>query len=133
MKSGFLNKILALVLMFGLFTAAEVSAGKPGHCHKKKKVGFFQKIGRAFVKVGDKIKNKIMDTHVNVKKAVTGRKNRVWVCGHYNKNGKHVKGHWRYVKGHCGNHPGQGNNPGQGNSRGQGGIAAWVPYLPSCE
>lgn len=148
MKSGIMKKILMLTLAFGLIGAADVSAGNPGqgHCKPKKKIGFFQKIGRVFVKVGDKIKNKIMDTHVVVKKKITGCKNRVWVCGHYNKNGQHVKGHWRYIKGHCGNNPGQGNpgqgnpgqcNPGQGNpgqsDQGQGNPAPLPPLPPADE
>ncbi|HNW33544.1 MAG TPA: hypothetical protein PKM25_01330 [Candidatus Ozemobacteraceae bacterium] len=136
MMSGILNKMLAVTLAFGVVTAAEVSAGNPGQGNHKpaKKIGFFQKIGRTFVKIGDKIKNKIMDTHVVVKKKVTGCKNRVWVCGHYNKNGNHVKGHWRYIKNGCGNHPGQGNNPGQGNTPGQGNPGQGNPApLPPAE
>ena len=45
----------------------------------------------------DAVQNKIKDAGVCVKKAFTCRKNRTWVKGHYTKNGRHIRGHWRKV------------------------------------
>ena len=52
---------------------------------------------KAAVKTGDAIQNKVMDTGVAIKKAVTGKKCKTFVKGHYDKNGKHTKGHFRKV------------------------------------
>lgn len=72
--------------------------------------GFFKKIGDSFkkgfkagkkagTKVFDKVQNKVADSGVAVKKAVTGKKCKTFVAGHYNKKGVHVKGHFRKVGG----------------------------------
>lgn len=127
MKSGLMSKALVAVAALGLIVSP-VMAGNPGQHgkhHGKKKVGFFTRIGRAIRHAGDHVKNWVMDSHVKTKKFFTGRKPRVWVCGHYDHNGKHVKGHWRYLNTKPGQNPGQGNpgqgdNPGQGENPGQG-------------
>ncbi|KAF1079853.1 MAG: hypothetical protein GQF41_3751 [Candidatus Rifleibacterium amylolyticum] len=85
--------------------------GQSGHanqsgCHKP---GFFKNVKKAFKKgfkagkkVGtkafDAVQNKVMDSGVAVKKAVTGKKCKTFVKGHYDKNGNHTKGHFRKVK-----------------------------------
>ena len=121
----FFGRIVLVLSALALITSA-AWAGNPGQhggCHHHKP-GFFQKVGHAIHNLGHKIENGVKDTYVAGKHKLTGKKNRVWVIGHWNKDGKHVKGHWRYVKhGHCGHgNPGQGgNNPGQGDNPGQGG------------
>lgn len=83
------------------------------------------KTGKAIKVSGAKINNAVKDSGVWIKWKLTGKKNRVWVVGHYDKNGKWIKGHWRKLTpkeaAACGggNHPGQGNYPGQGNDPGQ--------------
>ncbi len=52
---------------------------------------------KAGVKTGDAIQNKVMDGGVKAKKALTGKKCKTFVKGHYKKNGTHTKGHWRKV------------------------------------
>lgn len=52
---------------------------------------------KAAVKSGDYVQNKVMDSGVAVKKAITGKKCKTFVKGHYNKNGSHTKGHFRKV------------------------------------
>lgn len=97
--------------------------GKGGHCghcgqHKPslaKKISQSFKKGyqaghKAGTKAFDSIQNKVMDTGVAVKKAVTGKKCKTFVKGHYDKNGKHTKGHFRKVK--C-NKPCQSNKTSQ--------------------
>lgn len=64
-----------------------------GGCHKKN--GFFKKIGKAVAKGFDAVQNKVMDAGVSVKKAVTGKKCKTFVKGHYNSDGSHTKGHFR--------------------------------------
>ncbi len=54
---------------------------------------------KAVVTAGDKIQNKVMDGGVAVKKAVTGKKGKTFVSGHYTSDGTHVKGHFRKVAG----------------------------------
>ncbi len=54
---------------------------------------------KAVVKTGDCIQNKVMDSGVAIKKAVTGKKCKTFVKGHYDKNGNHTKGHFRKVNG----------------------------------
>lgn len=87
--------------------------GQSGHanqsgCHKP---GFFKNVKKAFKKgfkagkkVGtkafDAVQNKVMDSGVAVKKAVTGKKCKTFVKGHYDKNGNHTKGHFRKVNCH---------------------------------
>ena len=100
--------------------------GQSGHCGQHGKPCFFKKVGKAFekgfkagkkagTKVFDSVQNKVMDGGVAVKKAVTGKKCKTFVKGHYDKNGSHTKGHFRKVKCNSGcNNPGQGNHPGQG-------------------
>ena len=63
---------------------------------KKVKKGY--KAGKkAAVKTGDYIQNKVMDSGVAVKKALTGKKCKTFVKGHYKKGGSHTKGHFRKV------------------------------------
>lgn len=87
--------------------------GQSGHanqsgCHKP---GFFKKMKKAFkkgfkagkkagTKAFDAVQNKVMDSGVAVKKAVTGKKCKTFVKGHYDKNGNHTKGHFRKVSCH---------------------------------
>lgn len=54
-----------------------------------------KKTGMAIKTAGAKIVNAGMDTGVWAKQKLLGKKNKVWVCGHYDKNGKWIKGHWR--------------------------------------
>ncbi len=54
---------------------------------------------KALVKTGDKIQNKVMDGGVAIKQAVTGKKGKTFVTGHYTSDGTHVKGHFRKVGG----------------------------------
>jgi len=62
----------------------------------------FKKGFEAGKKVGtkahDAVQNKVMDAGTSVKKAVCGKKDKTFVKGHYDKNGKHVKGHWRNLE-----------------------------------
>lgn len=51
------------------------------------------------VKVGDAIQNGVMDSGVAAKKAITGKKNKTFVKGHYKADGTHVKGHFRSTTG----------------------------------
>ncbi len=71
--------------------------------------GFFSKVKNSFkkgfeagkkigTKAHDAVQNKVMDAGTAVKKAVTGEKEKTFVKGHYDKNGKHIKGHWRTVE-----------------------------------
>lgn len=69
---------------------------------KKTKKAFkkgYKKGYKAGVKATDAVQNKIMDAGVAAKKAVTGKKCKTFVKGHYKKNGSHTKGHFRKVKG----------------------------------
>lgn len=78
------------------------------------------KTGKAIKVSGAKINNAVKDSGVWMKQKVFGCKHRVWVCGHYDKNGTWVKGHWRKMESKPGNNnPGQGNDAGQGNNPGQ--------------
>lgn len=92
----------------GQATQAGQHAGQCGN-HKP---GFFKKMvkktvcavkkgakatKKAVVKAHDAVQNKVMDSGVAVKKAVTGKKCKTFVKGHYDKNGKHTKGHFRKV------------------------------------
>lgn len=122
---------LMLVVAIGLFLSSPAWAGSGHKSHKK--TGFFGKIGHAIHKVGHHVNNGIKDGYVSLKHKVTGKKNKVWVIGHWDKNGKHVKGHWRYVKHGQGNggNPGQsGGDSGQGDNPGQGGDNPPVPPAP---
>ncbi|NLI77411.1 MAG: hypothetical protein GX442_13345 [Candidatus Riflebacteria bacterium] len=112
--------LVASFVMGALLLPSAAQAGKP--TSQKKKPGFFQKIGQGFQKVGDKIQNGVMDAGVAAKKKVTGKKNRVWVCGHRNKKGQHVKGHWRILKkGKGSGQTGQTGQTGQSGQEGQTG------------
>lgn len=69
---------------------------------KKTKKAFkkgYKKGYKAGVKATDAVQNKIMDAGVAAKKAVTGKKCKTFVKGHYKKDGSHTKGHFRKVKG----------------------------------
>ena len=83
-------------------------AGQAGQHGGHNGCGFFKKVKCAFkkgyqkgkkvgTKVFDSVQNKVMDTGVAVKKAVTGKKCKTFVKGHYDKNGQHTKGHFRKV------------------------------------
>ncbi len=73
------------------------------------------KTGKAIKVTGARINNAFKDSGVWIKWKITGKKKRVWVVGHYDKNGKWIKGHWRKLTpAECVNNPGQANNPGQG-------------------
>lgn len=80
--------------------ASQCGQHKPGFLGKMK--ASFQKGFEAGKKVGtkahDAVQNKVMDAGTAVKKAVTGEKDKTFVKGHYDKNGKHVKGHWRNLE-----------------------------------
>ena len=54
-----------------------------------------KKVGMGIKTAGAKVVNGIMDTGVWAKQKLLNKKNKVWVCGHYDKNGKYIKGHWR--------------------------------------
>lgn len=96
--------------------AIKTAAKKTGQAIKNAAI----KTGKAIKVAGAKINNAVKDSGVWMKKKVFGCKNRVWVVGHYDKNGKWIKGHWRKLESKPGNnHPGQGNNPGQANNPGQ--------------
>ena len=64
--------------------------------------------------------------HIEIK--LTGKKNKVWVCGHYDKNGKWTKGHWRKMTAgkpsNGGNTANQGNYTDQGSNSGSSDAAA---------
>jgi hypothetical protein len=76
-----------------------------------------KKTGMAIKTAGAKIVNAGMDTGVWAKQKLTGKKNKVWVCGHYDKNGKWIKGHWRKLNS---SKPSGGNTANQGNYSDQG-------------
>jgi len=127
----FLTKASLIVVAIGLFFTTPIFAGGKGH---QKKDGFFKKVGHAIRHTGDHIVNGVMDGYVKAKQKITGQKTRVWVCGHYDKNGHHVKGHWRIVKHGNPNTPGQSGNPGQGSGQGnpgQGSGGGQPPAPPS--
>lgn len=77
-----------------------------------------KKTGMAIKTAGAKIVNAGMDTGVWAKQKLTGKKNKTWVCGHYDKNGKWIKGHWRKLNASKPN--GSGNTANQGNYTDQG-------------
>lgn len=118
----FITRVLAATLVFALALpfGAFADKGKP-----KKKKNFFQKVGQGIHQIGHKINNGAKDTYVAAKKKVTGKKDKVWVCGHFDKNGKHVKGHWRKIK------HGQSGQPGQGGQSGQSGQGGEPPAPPA--
>ncbi|HNV70825.1 MAG TPA: hypothetical protein PKO06_14080 [Candidatus Ozemobacteraceae bacterium] len=51
------------------------------------------------IKAGDSVQNGVMDTGVAAKKAITGKKNKTFVKGHFKADGSHVKGHFRATAG----------------------------------
>jgi hypothetical protein len=71
-----------------------------------------KKTGMAIKTAGAKIVNAGMDTGVWAKQKLFGKKNKVWVCGHYDKNGKWIKGHWRKLN--AGKPAAGGNTADQG-------------------
>lgn len=86
---------------------------------------------------GAKFNNAIKDSYVHVKWKLTGRKPRVWVVGHFTKDGIWRRGHWRRLspkeaedmkKEGSGviNHPGQGAGAGQVSGPGQSADAGQV-------
>ncbi len=108
--------VVSLFVCGALLSPTGAQAGKP--THQEKKPGVLAKIGHGIQHVGDKIQNGVMDAGVNAKQKITGKKNRVWVCGHRNKKGQHVKGHWRTLKKGTG---GKGDQTGQTGQTGQSG------------
>ena len=90
-----------------------------------------KKTGMAIKTAGAKIVNAGMDTGVWAKQKLTGKKNKVWVCGHYDKNGKWTKGHWRKMTAgkpsNGGNTANQGNYTDQGSNSGSSDAAAEYP------
>ncbi len=89
-----------------------------------------KKTGMAIKTAGAKIVNAGMDTGVWAKQKLTGKKNKVWVCGHYDKNGKWIKGHWRKLnasKPNGGNTANQGNYADQGSFGGSADQGAYEP------
>jgi len=83
--------------------SSQASQANHGGCHKK---SFLKKLKKSVVKgfkagkkagtkAFDAAQNKVMDAGVSVKKAVTGKKCKTFVKGHYDKNGSHTKGHCR--------------------------------------
>ncbi|NCB39256.1 MAG: hypothetical protein EOM80_10835 [Erysipelotrichia bacterium] len=95
--------------------AIKTAAKKTGKAIKTAAI----KTGKAIKVAGAKINNAVKDSGVWMKYKLLGCKNRVWVVGHYDKNGKWIKGHWRKLDTCGNNNPGQGNHPGQGNYPGQ--------------
>lgn len=123
-KPGFFCKVGAAIKKVTQKTAKAIKTGvhKTGKAIKKAAIN----TGKAIKVTGAKINNAVKDTGVLAKYKLTGKKNRLWVVGHYDKNGKWTKGHWRKFEAKPVNHPGQGgsfpgqsNNPGQGNNPGQ--------------
>ena len=94
-------------------TAVKNAAKKTGEAIKTAA----KKTGMAIKSTGAKIVNAGMDTGVWAKQKLTGKKNKVWVCGHYDKNGKWTKGHWRKLNA---SKPSGGNTANQGNYADQG-------------
>ena len=91
-----------------------------------------KKTGMAIKTAGAKIVNAGMDTGVWAKQKLTGKKNKVWVCGHYDKNGKWTKGHWRKLN--AGKPSSGGNTANQGNYADQGsygGSSEAAPEYPT--
>ena len=96
-------------------TAVKKAAVKTGEAIKTAA----KKTGMAIKSTGAKIVNAGMDTGVWAKQKLFGKKNKVWVCGHYDKNGKWTKGHWRKLNA---SKPSGGNSADQGNYADQGGY-----------
>ncbi|MFA7146712.1 MAG: hypothetical protein WC221_09005, partial [Candidatus Riflebacteria bacterium] len=113
-KQGFFCKVGAAIKKASqkVAKAVKTAAVKTGKAIKNAAV----KTGQAIKTGGAKISNALHDSAVWAKQKITGKKNKTWVCGHYDKNGVWVKGHWRKLKSNTkpgSNHPGQGNYPGQ--------------------
>lgn len=106
----FISGLVVLALLLPQFSIKAEAKGK-----RHKKVGFFtrmkrnikhkvkmtaKKVHRKIVKAGAGVQNKIMDSAVKTRSALTGKKPRkVWVRGHYKKgNRHHTKGHWKTVR-----------------------------------
>lgn len=105
-------------------TAVKNAAVKTGQAIKNAAVKTGQAIKNAAIKTGHAIKtagakvaNGVMDSGVWAKQKIFGKKNKVWVCGHYDKNGKWTKGHWRKLEAAKpaagGNTADQSNTPSQ--------------------
>ena len=91
-----------------------------------------KKTGMAIKTAGAKVVNAGMDTGVWAKQKLTGKKNKTWVCGHYDKNGKWIKGHWRKLT--ASKPSGSGNTANQGNYTDQGsygGSSDAAPEYPT--
>ncbi|MBF0408029.1 MAG: hypothetical protein HQM10_11780 [Candidatus Riflebacteria bacterium] len=114
--------VLSVIFMVGLFIAGFSPAAEAKYSKSKKKAGIFTRMGKAIkktckkvkrgvVKAGCSVTNTVMDSAVNAKAALTGKKKSTWVKGHYKKGSKqHTNGHFRKVsrKSKKG-----GSNPGQ--------------------
>ena len=98
-------------------TAIKNTAVKAGQAVKNAAI----KTGHAIKTAGAKMVNGVMDTGVWAKQKLIGKKNKVWVCGHYDKNGKWTKGHWRKLS--AGKPSAGGNTADQGNYADQSSAA----------
>lgn len=109
MSKLFKGFAIALVSL-GLFTAvgetSQVMAAKKKTCAitkitrkiKRNVKKTVKKTKRAVVKTGASIQNAVADSAVNAKKAITGKKNKTFVKGHYKKGQKTLtNGHFRKV------------------------------------
>ena len=129
MLSEFTRKIIVVLAMLMFLVPVDSWAGKGNY--EGNRPGFFNRIGMSIKKTGAKIADAVMDTGVNIKEKITGRKPKTWVHGHYREDGVWVKGHWRVVDQSQGGKggsvggdpiasvgdPGQGNHPGQGDGK----------------
>ncbi|MBF0543661.1 MAG: hypothetical protein HQM08_04470 [Candidatus Riflebacteria bacterium] len=130
------NIIIAIIISLGLFIAGAAPTAEAGKGCCKKKAGVFtrmkraikrtcKKVKRGVVKAGASVQNAFMDSAVNAKTAITGKKNYTWVKGHYTKGNKTLtNGHFRKIskgKGKGSGNPGQGGGVDQGNA-GQAGT-----------
>ncbi|MFZ2959777.1 MAG: hypothetical protein WA705_23090 [Candidatus Ozemobacteraceae bacterium] len=113
LKTSLRNVAVAVLGLSVLLGTVEVRKAEAKGKHHKK-IGFFTRVGRTIkrkvkrvckkvhrgvVKAGAAVTNKVMDSAVHAKSAVTGKKPKyVWVKGHYKKGNKHhTTGHWARV------------------------------------
>lgn len=87
-----------------------------------------KKVEMGIKTAGAKVTNGIMDTGVWAKQKLFGKKNKVWVCGHYDKNGKYIKGHWRKLSA---GKPAAGGNTASQSASGDNGGDNYFTGTPS--
>lgn len=87
-----------------------------------------KKVEMGIKTAGAKVTNGIMDTGVWAKQKLFGKKNKVWVCGHYDKNGKYIKGHWRKLNA---GKPSAGGNTASQSAGGDNGGDNYFTGTPS--